>query len=99
MISWTSEGATYHFSGAISSSPSGGAFPMVIRLMIRDTAGIRNGNDLNVSLDLVRSMVPDAKRQWLELQRFIRTFPGFQEASLTSLGLTEAQINYQIESN
>jgi hypothetical protein len=97
VLSYTLTGAIpiFHLSGQIVSSANG-AVPIVGRLVIRDMAEKHAQQDLSTSIDFMRFRMRDAKQQWKEIERLVKTLPGYQEiAESQNEEIVDPTLSYQ----
>jgi hypothetical protein len=78
---------------------AGAAAPMVARLVIRDMTEKQPEQDLSTGFDFVRFKLPDAKKQWREIERMVKKLPGYRELPGASREeeIVDPTFNYQIE--
>lgn len=77
----TPAGPIYSLSGTVFGLVAGGAASVVGKLVIRDVNEKHAQQDLSTSIDFLRRHLPDARKQWNEIEGMVRELPGFREGA------------------
>lgn len=72
-------GPVYSLSAQVAGLIAGGTASVVGKLVIRDAKEKHARQDLSTSIDFLRYRLPDARKQWSEIERMVRQLPGFRE--------------------
>ncbi|WP_052889289.1 hypothetical protein [Thermogemmatispora carboxidivorans] len=92
-VTLTNNGLLYSLIGQVAGTLVGETASVVGTLVIRDAAQRRTQQDLSMSIDFMRCRLRSAHQQWRELQRMVRSLPGFQESKALPARPDEADSN------
>jgi hypothetical protein len=86
----------YEIIGSIIGPVAAKGASVVARLAIRGLAGNVVQADLDTSFDFLRQKMDGAKKEWTEIEKWVKTAPGFKEVHFGEKDI-DATTNYNEE--
>jgi hypothetical protein len=93
----TPAGPLFQLAGLVGAAVAGSTAPVVGKMIIRDISEKHAQQDLSTSVDFMRYRMSDARMQWHEIEREMRSIPGFQEiaAPFEKEEIVDPTLSYQ----